>query len=212
MASDKYHQEIYIGRRIKEIRKINGLTQKEFSLALGIVQGYLSGIEQGKKPPHITLLFAICHKFGVNEKWLFSGEGSPLSASNKSPGLPSAKIPLLDRIPPGFPDSVKPEDIADYVCLPKIREGCFAIIADGDFMAPTIRAGDLVIFTPGEEAENRSIVLLTNRWGEMILRRCRIKEGEIFFSPENAIYTPFKPDSDTRIYGTVVEIWRNVTS
>ena len=36
-------------------RKISGLTQKEFGKKLGIVQGYLSDIENGRKVPSKTL-------------------------------------------------------------------------------------------------------------------------------------------------------------
>ena len=69
---------------------------------------------------------------------------------------------------------------------------------------------NLVIFKPGKAIGNRSVVLLNNKWGEAILRRCRLKENEIYFSAENSVYAPFKADANTRIFGTVVDIWRKV--
>ncbi len=51
---------------------------------------------------------------------------------------------------------------------------------------------------------------MTNKWGELILRRYRKTGDEEFFSPENTVYAPFKADSDTRIFGTVVDIWRRI--
>ncbi|MBI1920485.1 MAG: helix-turn-helix domain-containing protein [Geobacter sp.] len=203
-----------LGERIRSVRLVNGLTQKEFSAALGIVQGYLSGIERGKKLPSTTLLLAICHKWGLHEEWLIHGTGKreELSVTPKHGPVPSgiAKTPLLKKIGATFPNEIKEDEIADYIYLSSICEGCYAIIAEGDFMAPTIRDGDLVIFKADIEIRNRSIMLLNNRWGEIILRRCRIKGGETYFSPENSIYTPFKPDGSTRIFGTVVSVWRNI--
>jgi SOS-response transcriptional repressor LexA len=77
-------------------------------------------------------------------------------------------------------------------------------------MAPTIRDGDMVIFKPDGEIGNRSIVLMSNKWGEVILRRFRIAGEERYFSPENTAYAPFKADVNTKIFGTVVDIWRRV--
>ncbi|MCM2356689.1 MAG: S24 family peptidase [Geobacteraceae bacterium] len=119
-------------------------------------------------------------------------------------------IPLLKSIPAGFPEQINEEAISDYISLPDLPKGCFAIIADGDFMAPTIRDGDLVIFSPGGAIGNRSIVLMNNKWGEVIMRRYRIKGSEAYFSPENSVYAPFKADTDTKIFGTVIDIWRKV--
>lgn len=209
-----YLSEIKIGKRIRQIRLTSGLTQKEFAHALGIVQGFLSGIECGKKEPSATLLYALCHKFGVNEAWLLDGdEAGHDNVPAAEPHTPGRKggIPLLERIPAGFPDSLPAAKTLSFVQLPNIPEGCYAIIAEGDFMAPTIRDGDLVIIQAGEEFVNKSIVLVSNRWGEVILRRCRVKGDETYLASDNAIYTPFKPGANTRIFGSVVEVWRKLS-
>jgi transcriptional regulator with XRE-family HTH domain len=211
--ADIYLHKIPVGRRIREIRLASGATQKEFAHSLGIVQGFLSGIECGKKEPSETLLYAICHKYGVSEAWLFGGndaEHDELNPVRSYAPEREGAIPLLERIPAGFPDRLPTEKIISFVQLPNIPAGCYAIIAEGDYMAPTIRDGDLVIFRPGEELVNKGIVLVSNRWGEVILRRCRIKGDETYLASDNAIYTPFRPNVNTRIFGAVVEVWRKV--
>lgn len=214
MVKDKYYSDISISHRIKQIRQAKGLTQKAFADSLGIVQGYLSGIERGRKTPSHTLLMALCHVHGVREEWLSGGNGAKFAEMTQpkdyiSAGM-AAGIPLLKSIPQGFPDQIGEEVTAEYIRLPDIREGCFAIIADGDFMAPTIRDGDLLIFKPGGDIGNRSIVLMSNKWGETILRRYRVKGGEVYFSAENSAYAPFKADTETKIFGAVIAIWRKV--
>ena len=211
MNPDKHHQEMFLAHRIKKLRLDKGLTQKAFADSLGIVQGYLSGIERGRKIPSHTLLMALCHIHGVKEEWLFSGIGEVFGERAQLQEFSATvKTPLLKSIPKGFPENIEAEEIADYILLPDIPKGCFAIEAEGDFMAPTIRDGDLVIFKPGTKMTNRSIVLLNNRWGEIILRRARITGRELFFSPENTTYAPFHPDASTKIFGTVVDVWRKV--
>ena len=214
MSDSKHHQEILITQRIKQLRLAKGLTQKAFADSLGIVQGYLSSIERGLKIPSHILLMALCHTYGVREEWLFSGIGPVFGEKPRQPGYPAdtatVRTPLLKSIPKGFPDIIEEEELAGYIFLPDVPEGCFAIVAVGDFMAPTIRDGDLVIFRPGSEMANRSIILLNNRWGEVILRRARVTGRELFFSAENTTYAPFHPDANTKIFGTVVDVWRKV--
>ena len=214
MNNRSNYSEIYVAQRIKQLRLAKKLTQKAFAVSLGIVQGYLSGIEQGKKIPSYTLLMAICHIHGVTEEWLFGGrDGDSPEKPQPRDVLPELKergIPLLNSIPPDFPDCFSEKMITDFILFPGSHEGCFATIAVGDFMAPTIRDGDLVIFKPGGEVGNRSIVLMTNKWGEVILRRYRIAGNEEYFSPENTAYAPFKADMNTKIFGTVIDVWRRI--
>jgi repressor LexA len=205
--------DIAIGSRIKEIRLAKGLTQKEFADSLGIVQGFLSSLERGKKMPSDTLLIALCHLYEINSEWLQSGTGTMFRNSSSEKGSSSlfvTRTPLLKHIAKGFPNEIKGEDVFDYVSLPNVPEGCYAFITYGDFMAPTIRDGDLVIFQPGIEILNRDIVLVRNRWEEVIIRRYRIRDEELFFAPDNPSYAPFKPDPNVQIVGKVIGVWRKM--
>ena len=211
MTEKKDAQRISIGRRIKAARQAKGLTQKEFAASLGIVQGFLSGIERENKAPSDTLLIALCHYYRINEVWLFTGVGDMFRELDVTEGNSLAtQIPLLKKIPKGFPEEINEEEIKDYVSLPNVPEGCYATIAYGDFMAPTIRDGDLVTFSPGEDLENGDIVLVNNRWGDAILRKYRLKDTEVFLVSDNPVYSPFKPDPETRMIGKVLEVWRKI--
>jgi repressor LexA len=213
MQDNTCSPDISVGPRIKEIRLAKGLTQKEFADSLGIVQGFLSSLERGKKVPSDTLLIALCHLYEINPEWMQSGTGKMLKSSprDKAPNsLVVTRTPLLRHISKGFPNEVTDEDVFDYVSLPHVPEGCYALITYGDFMAPTIRDGDLVIFRPGGEVQNRDIVLVRNRWEEVIIRRYRLKEDELYFAPDNPSYSPFRPDPNTSIIGKVIDVWRKM--
>lgn len=198
------------GERIREARRALGLTQKEFATSLGIVQGFLSGIETGRKSPSETLMIALTHTYRINPEWLATGVGEKFREQPTVELPTEGRAPLLDVIPEKFP-SDEPHR-GSYISVPNLPQGCYAIVCHGDFMAPTIRDGDLVIFTPDQEREQKSgdIVLVNNRWGEPILRKYRLRDGEVFLAPENPAYAPFRPDADTRHIGTVVEVWRKV--
>jgi DNA-binding XRE family transcriptional regulator len=206
MISEEYN--FSVGKRIREARCALGLTQKAFSASLGIVQGFLSGIETGRKCPSGTLLIALTHTHGINPHWLANGSGEPFKSAAPT-GIPAGgKAPLLEVIPDKFPQQGAPDE--RYISLPNLPDGCYAIVCHGDFMAPTVRDGDLVIFAPDGEKKSGDIILVNNRWGEPILRRYRLKDAEVFLAPDNLAYAPFQPDSDTRTIGTVVEVWRKV--
>ena len=214
MAKNQDSRETFIGSRIKAARRAKGLTQKEFAESLGIVQGFLSGIETGKKTPSDTLLIALCHHYRINEEWLFTGAGDMFRgndlAGRDREDLPATQTPLFEKIPEGFPENDQHTPQNNFVSLPNTPEGCCALVAYGDFMAPTIRDGDLVIFSTQAPLENGDIVLANNRWGDAILRRYRLKDKETFLASDNPVYSPFKPDAETRMIGKVVEVWRKI--
>jgi repressor LexA len=214
MTDNKDAYGISIGSRIKAARQAKGLTQKEFAGSLGIVQGFLSGIERGRKAPSDTLLIALCHHYRINEEWLFTGNGGMFRESYAAGGARgdalTTKTPLFKKIPEGFPEKINEEDINDYVLLPSVPEGCYAMVSYGDFMSPTIRDGDLVIFSTKGDIENGDIVLINNRWGDAILRKYRLKNKEVFLVSDNPIYSSFKPDPETKMIGKVLEVWRNI--
>ncbi len=211
MTTKENNEEI--GRRIKEIRLSRGLTQQAFASSLGIVQGFLSDVERGKKLPSDTLLIALCHLYEINEEWLFTGVGEisrKLIGQEEAERIVASRTALLKRVPPEFPDGITEEDIHDRIILPGVEEGCYALLFRGDFMAPTIQDGDLVIFTSCDTFENGDIVLLNNLWGETILRRYRFRDNEVVLAPDNPMYRPFRIDDSTRVFGKVIEVWRKM--
>lgn len=63
-----------IGMRIKKIRKENNMKQLDFSKRIGISQGTLSEIENGKFKPSIDTLISICKQFDISSDWILTGK------------------------------------------------------------------------------------------------------------------------------------------
>ena len=206
--------DVPVGEHIRQIRQNQGLTQKAFADSLGITQGMLSNIERGRKQPSDTLLIALRHLYRVDAPRGLSSEGGMRPGDKNHPAISprpfGVETPLLSRIPPEFPNGVREEDIAGQIVLPGNSPDSYAMFAYGDFMAPTIQDNDLIIFKMGEDCKNGDIVLVNSKWGELILRRYRIKADGVWLSSDNTAYTPFQPEPNLRIAGVVTDVWRKL--
>ena len=61
--------------RLKKLRKELDLTQQAFADKIGMKQNTIAQYEMGRTTPSDAIIFSICREFGVNGKWLRSGEG-----------------------------------------------------------------------------------------------------------------------------------------
>lgn len=62
--------------RIKQIRKEHHLTQAAFGERIGVKGNTITNYENGIRNPTDAVVLAICREFGVNEKWLRTGQGT----------------------------------------------------------------------------------------------------------------------------------------
>ncbi len=65
-------EKVLIGRKIKEIRKKNKLTQENFCEQIGIEPSSLSNIENGKSFPSMQTVLRIIEKFGASPNDFFN--------------------------------------------------------------------------------------------------------------------------------------------
>ncbi|MEX1029947.1 MAG: helix-turn-helix transcriptional regulator [Paenibacillaceae bacterium] len=71
-----------LGERIKKIRKINKLSQVDFSNILGVSQGTLSELELNKYKPSIETVMAIIKQFNTDSNWLLFGSENQQGVHN----------------------------------------------------------------------------------------------------------------------------------
>lgn len=60
--------------RLKELRKMNDLTQDEFALKIGMRQQQYSRYEKGEREPQLKHIKRICKTFNVSADWLLALE------------------------------------------------------------------------------------------------------------------------------------------
>lgn len=64
-----------IGKRIREYRQNKGVKVADFAALIGISQGSLSDIENGKTKPSAETLASIVRNTDIDATWLLTGEG-----------------------------------------------------------------------------------------------------------------------------------------
>lgn len=61
--------------RIKEVRKAKGLSQAAFGAPFGANRDMINNVENGRAAVSDIMIASICRTYGVNERWLRTGEG-----------------------------------------------------------------------------------------------------------------------------------------
>lgn len=72
-----------MNKRIREIRKLLGLSQKEFASKIGLKQNAISYMEKEGSAITEQSIKTICIQFSVHEEWLRNGEGKPFYENEK---------------------------------------------------------------------------------------------------------------------------------
>lgn len=73
-----------MNNRIKKLRIILNLTQKEFGQEIGMKANSICDIEKGRCIVNERVLLLICAKFNVNEEWLKKGQGDIFKILDKN--------------------------------------------------------------------------------------------------------------------------------
>lgn len=84
--------------RIKELRKILGLSQDAFGKKLGVTGTAVSRIEKGERALTEQMALSICREFRVNYFWLTEGKGDMFTGTPQSVVDEIAEDYKLDEI------------------------------------------------------------------------------------------------------------------
>lgn len=68
-----------VGKRIKELREMRGLTVNRLANMAGLSQSFLREIELGNKKPTVETLSYFCEALGVSLSEFFSGESAEIN-------------------------------------------------------------------------------------------------------------------------------------
>lgn len=68
-----------MNERIRELRKLLGLTLEKFGAPLGVGKTAISKIENGDRGVTDQMIKSICREYNVNEEWLVHGTGEMFS-------------------------------------------------------------------------------------------------------------------------------------
>lgn len=84
-----YFNQVEFGRRVAELRKINGMTQEELAEKLGVEKLHISRMERGVVACSIDLLLEMSATLAVSTDYLLTG---------KNPGREITRMQLVSVI------------------------------------------------------------------------------------------------------------------
>ena len=218
-----------LGNRLKDIRKLNNVSQEQFAEIIGVSKKAYWNYESDKRTIPTDILLNIAHAYRINTNWLISGEGEMIlteDAVNKAlQTTDSPKTETLEfiHINPSCGNGTicyeKPEitpvtlgvDLIKKILRVSNPKNLKIFKASGDSMEPTIWDEDVLLVDVGiMDCNNSGIYILTKNY-DYYCKRLRINiNNDLDIISDNKNYpietvTKFNENMDIRIVGKVIK-------
>ena len=212
-----------IGQRIKELRKMLGLSQKEFAEKIGKSLRAVQNWEYGQRTPDESTLKLIAREFNVNEEWLKKGVGEMFvkapAVAAKGNYLQVSYYDIYASAGEGIEaveSEPKPIQIdklfAQAILGISSGNGLFMIQAYGDSMYPTIKPGDYLVgrFWEFEPFLLEGSVYVFRIENELFVKRFKRdrKGNKLIFKSDNPEYNDIEitedQQSEIKIIGRIL--------
>lgn len=198
--------------RVRALRHESGLSQIDFSQALGISQRKISRLENGQALDRKTAEI-MSKKFGVSLEWIFYGRGEPPSGllGNKDRDDEIIHFKILDPDREDIPE----EELETFPYSKKLFQMYFPRNnpeelrmwwVTGDSMAPLVYAGDIVMVVANGRYRGDGIYLIKIYGAYTIRRLHRRSENDYSLICENEKYEvqEVNKDSSFEIIGNII--------
>lgn len=170
-----------MGRRIRQARLAAGLSQQRIADRFGISRAAVAQWESEETNPGTAKLEGVADILGVRIEWLTTGRG-PTRTDEQDPedAARRALVPVIDYVRAGHwtdvADPYEPGGGSEYLATDvSLGSNAFALIIDGESMAPEFMPGDKIIVDPD----------VTPRPGDFVVAKL---DGE-----EKATFKKFRP-------------------
>jgi len=198
-----------IGKRIKEKREQQGITQEELASRLGYKnKSTIAKIETGANDIVQSKVVEFAKALNTTVAFLMGW------SNDQSSNAKGVKINVLGRVAAGIPIEAVEEVIdTEEITEEMARTGeFFGLQIHGDSMEPRMYEGDVVIVRQQEDAESGDIVIAMVNGNDATCKRLSKYSGGIALLSLNSKYEPMMfSDKDiiekpVRIIGKVVEL------
>ncbi len=109
------------------------------------------------------------------------------------------------------PEKKPNEDIIEYVPQRNLPPASvYTLIVKGESMNPGLRPGDYIAFMQASSYKHNDIVIVSDEFGDCMLKRYKIKDNDIILTSDNPEYPTIKPNDNYRILGKVIKAWRDL--
>lgn len=212
MERDDFNKAL--GKRIKTIRKVNGLTLLELGKAVGISESTAQRYEDGKiKSVSIDMVRKFSQALNTPLQALM-GWDKDTNIESPTKTCRGVRIPILGRVVAGIPIEATQEILGYEEITPDLAKTgeFFALQVKGDSMLPKLEEGDIVIVKCQEDVETGDIAIVLVNGDEATIKQVKKVDGGIMlygFNPD--VYEPHFYSNQqietlpVRILGKVIE-------
>ena len=182
--------------RVKELRKLNNISQQKLASMLNVHQTAISQWETGRTSPDIQTANTMAKLFNVTLDYLLGSEVSTKSTPT-SPKSRATRIPVYGCVAAGIPieaidnfDSTDPDDWEEIDEHMSKDGEYFALRIKGDSMEPKMSSRDVVIVRKQPDAESGDIAIVCINGDEATCKKIKKTPEGIMLISLNPAYEP----------------------
>ena len=178
-------------QRLKELRKLRGLSQAALSQLLGVSQQAVGKWETGRSTPDPQTVAAIAAELGVSADYLLGVEGE--APARRGPVAPyraaqECRIPVIGTVRAGYGALALEEDYGEEYARVKDPDSYFYPKAKGDSMEPRISDGDLALVHRQNTLNSGELGVVVFGEGEGTLKKYVVRGNTVVLQPFNPAY------------------------
>ena len=178
-------------QRLKELRKLRGLSQAALSQLLGVSQQAVGKWETDRSTPDPQTVAAIAAELGVSADYLLGVEGE--APARRGPVAPyraaqECRIPVIGTVRAGYGALALEEDYGEEYARVKDPDSYFYLKVKGDSMEPRISDGDLALVHRQNTLNSGELGVVVFGEGEGTLKKYVVRGNTVVLQPFNPAY------------------------
>jgi len=206
-----------LAESLKNERKKNGLSQKEFADKLGINARTYASYERGERDISTAVLLSICKVLNISSDRLLGNDPEPKISKIPYTEEGTVLVPLIGKVAAGYCCHAE-DNISEYIRTDRssLKTGYdyFWLEVKGDSMEPELHEKDLVLVQEQSELDSECYAVVTVDNEDGLVKQVQIDNTKITLKSINPYYPPrvFEKQDMNRIkiVGRVIEIKRRL--
>ena len=179
--------------RLKEARRIKGLSQAEVSRLLGVTQQAVGKWETGRSNPDPEMLVRLAEVLGTTTDYLLGLHTGGVEAEQAGRrffgGYAECPIPVIGTVRAGYGALAFEEDYGTEYARVKDPQNYFYLVVKGDSMEPRISDGDLALVHRQSTLDSGDLgVIVYGDEGEGTLKKYIQRGNAVVLQPFNPNY------------------------
>lgn len=209
-----------IGQRMKQRRKLAGMSQTDLGKIVGVSKVAVSQWENGDTQPNGENLLKMAQALDCPPEWILSGIGNPseevtIDGAMRLKGM----IPVISEVQAGAWSEIKEffldSDALEWISSTrKFSKYAFGLQIVGDSMycpgnPKSLSEGEIAIVEPETQANHRDVIVARlDTTNKATVKQLVIDGDERILNPLNDRYKPIPIDGNVILVGVVMDVIR----